>query len=421
MNDAQARMSKGQLRPGEDVKVVDNRVQVSGQVAVMAINALLTQVIFDKNPHHEFYVEESFPLEWMYPHLTPFGIIMKINRNKVPELTQEMLDTDHEFWSQFAGRLIGTNVVTYDTPVSNICAFAEQVYYRKKRPDNFTGDPRFLRDNDGQKAFSKLRSSIAGVYAWRIQDAIQKNNQPEYMRMLKEAEFAFKQAYAFCPYSPEAIFRYINILITTGRVDDAILMATTSQKLDPFNAQIQGLIYELKRIKASMGGQAAAPNPAGDDLASIEDAFSRNPRDVNAAYQLVNRYAQQGQMDKVITVLDRLTTHGSNDPATLMLAANSYGQLGQLPKAESALQQLVKVAPPNGEGAVALAAVQVMQSKSNLALESLRTALAQGAKTSGTDGSAPNIYSNVLADPRFASLRGWTEFDKLLASYQPKP
>ena len=42
----------------------------------MSINGLLTKVIFDKNPTNEFYVEESFPLDWMYPHLTPHGVIM---------------------------------------------------------------------------------------------------------------------------------------------------------------------------------------------------------------------------------------------------------------------------------------------------------------------------------------------------------
>ena len=73
------------MKPGEDVKI-DRRtqVQVSGQVAVMNINGLLTKVIFDHNPKNEFFVEESFPLDWMYPHLTPFGIIMKINRQPLP-------------------------------------------------------------------------------------------------------------------------------------------------------------------------------------------------------------------------------------------------------------------------------------------------------------------------------------------------
>jgi hypothetical protein len=82
---------------------------------------------------------------------------------------------------------------------------------------------------------------------------------------------------------------------------------------------------------------------------------------------------------------------------------------------------LVKIAPQHAEGAVDLAAIQVMQSKSNLALQSLRTALDENAKRHAGDGSTPNLYSNVLADQRFASLRGWTEFDKLLGSYQPKP
>jgi len=113
----------------------------------MAINALLTKVMFDKNPDREFYVEESFPLEWMYPHLCPYGIIMKINRNPLPEITQEMVARDHEFWTQFSKRLIG-NRIAYDTPVSNICAFADQVYNRRRLPKDFDGDPAFLRDND---------------------------------------------------------------------------------------------------------------------------------------------------------------------------------------------------------------------------------------------------------------------------------
>src|SRR6266540_1036702 len=83
-----------QLKPGEDVTIVDNRVQVRGQVAVMAINGLLTKVIFDKNPERELYVEESFPLDWMYPHLTPHGLIMKINREPVPSIPPEIVAKD---------------------------------------------------------------------------------------------------------------------------------------------------------------------------------------------------------------------------------------------------------------------------------------------------------------------------------------
>ena len=263
MNDVQRRMAAKQLRPGEDVKVVDGRVTVSGQTSVMAINALLAKVIFDKNPDREFFIEESFPLEWMYPYLTPYGIIMKINREPLPELPEDVLQRDHEFWSKYSQRAIG-NWITYDTSIPDICAFVEKVYLRRDYK-GFKGDPKFVRDSDGQKAFSKLRSSIAGVYLHRekelttqLQRAQMSNNAADqqqvmakYQRILKEAEFALKQSFAFCPYSPEATFRYLELLLRTGRVQDALLIARTALKFDPKNQTLRGAINDLERYSTA--------------------------------------------------------------------------------------------------------------------------------------------------------------------------
>ena len=171
MTDAQKRMQLNQLKMGEDVKIVKDpdgkdRVQVSGQVAVMNINGLLTKVIFDHNPKNEFFVEESFPLDWMYPYLTPFGIIMKINRQPLPSLTADIFNRDHQFWKQFSKRLIG-DIIDYDTPVKQIVDWIEKTYLQHDL-NGFTGDRRFLHDDDAQKSFSKLRSSIGGIYAWRL-------------------------------------------------------------------------------------------------------------------------------------------------------------------------------------------------------------------------------------------------------------
>jgi hypothetical protein len=268
MNDVQRRMTAKQLRPGEDVKVVDGRVTVSGQTSVMAINALIAKVMFDKNPDREFFIEESFPLEWMYPYLTPFGIIMKINREPLAELSEDVLQKDHDFWSKYSDRAIG-NWITYETSIADICKFVEKVYLRRDY-DGFKGDPKFVRDSDGQKAFSKLRSSIAGVYSYRerqlaadLQKAQASGNPAEhgrlaiaYQRMLKEAEFALKQSFAFCPYSPEATFRYMELLLRTGRVADAQLIARTSLKFDPNNGTLKNAINDLDRYQAQ---SVAAP------------------------------------------------------------------------------------------------------------------------------------------------------------------
>lgn len=437
LNDAQRRLQLKQLRPGEDVKLIDNRVQVSGQVAVMAINGLLTKVIFDKNPGHEFYVEESFPLDWMYPYLTPYGIIMKINREQLPELTEDMVARDHEFWSKYSTRSIG-NWITYDTPVSNICAFAEKVYYRREYRD-FKGDPKFIRDSDGQKAFSKLRSSIAGLYAWRVQKAmsetqaaLNQNNQAEYQkksveyqRMLREAEFSFKQAYAFCPYSPEAIFRYINLLVSIGRIDDARLIAKTSQLLDPFNPQMRSLIEELDRIRASQAGipqqsqpVAVTPPAAGQlpqQIAQLETLVKQNSNNLQAVYQLAMSYAQAQQPEKALALVDQLVNNPAADNSSLLFAAQIANQLGQLSRVEQALSRIAQSSPDNPEVWFDLAGVQALQKKETQAIDSLRVALAGSTKRLAKDPNAPNLHTNALVDSRLNNIRQSPAFQRLIA------
>src|SRR5205085_644757 len=105
-----------QLKPGEDVMEVDGKPHVQGQVAVMAINALLAKRIFEKNPNREFYIEESFPLDWMYPHLTPNGFVMKINRDALAELSEAIIQRDRKFWRGRVDDMIGA-WLTEETPV----------------------------------------------------------------------------------------------------------------------------------------------------------------------------------------------------------------------------------------------------------------------------------------------------------------
>jgi hypothetical protein len=93
-----------------------------------------------------------------------------------------------------------------------------------------------------------LRSSIAGVYVWRGEKA---PDPAEKQRMNKEADFAFRQSFAVCPYSPEAVFRYANLLTQEQRFEDAVLVADTAMKLMPDNQSFRNLSKELKRIAAS--------------------------------------------------------------------------------------------------------------------------------------------------------------------------
>ena len=247
LKDAQQRLKEGKLKPGEDVREVDGKVQVSGQIAVMAINGLLVKTIFDKNPDREFYIEESFPLDWMYPYLEPHGLIMKINRQLLGEMSDEIVRRDHDYWTKYVTPMIG-DWLNDDTPVSEVAAFTEKVYL-KQDFSGFKGDPHFLQSADAQKMFSKLRSSQAGLYAWRVNHAA---DAAEKERMAHEADFAFRQAWALCPYSPEAVYRYVNFLLEQKRVADALLVAETATQMPSMQGkdgdQIRSLVKQLQRM-----------------------------------------------------------------------------------------------------------------------------------------------------------------------------
>jgi outer membrane murein-binding lipoprotein Lpp len=243
------RQQNHQLKPGEDVRLNANgHIQVSGQVAVMEINGLLVKTLFDKTPDREFYIEESFPLDWMYPQLEPHGLIFKLNRQLASKLSDEAVQNDHDYWTKYVQPMIG-GWLNDDTSVVEVAAFAQKTFGRHDF-SGFKGDPRFIQNAYSHKMFSKLRSSIAGLYTWRAQHA---TGAGEKQRMNDEADFAFRQAFALCPYSPEAVFRYVNLLLSENRAADALLVAETAEKMPAMQGRdgesVRGLIKQLKQFQ----------------------------------------------------------------------------------------------------------------------------------------------------------------------------
>jgi len=245
--DVLKRKQSNQLKPGENVTTDANgHLQISGQVSVMEINGLLAKIIFEQNSNRECYVEESFPLDWMYPYEEPHGVIMKINRQPLTQLSDEIVQRDEDYWSNLISPMIG-NWLNKDTSLNDVLTFAEKVYV-KNDLSGFTGDKEFIQNDYAQKMFSKERTSIAGLYTWRAQ---QTTDPVEKQRMNDAADFAFRQAFALCPNSPEAVFRYVNLLMSENRNSDALLIAETATKLpqmkDSNGSQIRDLVYQLKR------------------------------------------------------------------------------------------------------------------------------------------------------------------------------
>ncbi len=185
------------------LQIQNGRVQVSGALGVMEINGILCDMIFKHNiARHEFYIEESYVIPWMYPYLSPNGLIMRINE-KPAELTQIRKEKDMDFWDWYTRRL--------------------------------SSKKSFRRDLVAQKSFSKLRSAIAGLYANRNQR--------------QEAEIAFEEARMLYPVSPEANFRLVQeALLPTGQVDSAIRVLEELNRRDPNNLRGLSFAENLRRM-----------------------------------------------------------------------------------------------------------------------------------------------------------------------------
>ncbi|HSY18853.1 MAG TPA: hypothetical protein VK815_10985 [Candidatus Acidoferrales bacterium] len=239
-----------QVKPGDESvsRDTNGQVQLKSQMAVIGARELLTKAIFDQNPGRDFYVEESFPSDWMYPQLEPHGLIMKLNGQPSAGLSADIVQRDADYWSKYLTPLIG-GWLKPGTTLEEVAAFVEKIQV-KKDLDGFAGDLQFVQNDNACKMFSKLRSSIAGNYAWRAQHAA---DAGERKRMNDAADFAFRQAWVLCPDSPEALYRYINLLLSEGRTADAVLITETAAKMPSMQGenggQLHSVIEQLKRFQ----------------------------------------------------------------------------------------------------------------------------------------------------------------------------
>src|SRR5207249_1102979 len=122
----------------------------------------VAKAIFENNKRrHEFFVEESIVIAWMYPYLEPHGLIMRLNMEPLMTLDPAVVSQDRQFWDTLTKELLA--------------------------------DRHFTGNQAACLTYSKLRSAIGGLYVYR--------------HLTNEAEVVFRQAVELCPTSPEPNYR----------------------------------------------------------------------------------------------------------------------------------------------------------------------------------------------------------------------
>lgn len=190
-----------QVLPGEDIKIVDGKVQVSGQTAVMAINERLLQMLMQKNPEMSFAIEESFPLRGTYADSLPLGPLMELNaRNDQNAFTADRASQSLDYWRNAAQQILSDF--------------------------NATSSEAVLR------SYSHDASAAANLLA-----AHDFNSQ---------AEETYRLATQLWPGNPECVGGLANLLAADGRATEA------QQLLDNFSKKYPDQTDTLKKITAGM-------------------------------------------------------------------------------------------------------------------------------------------------------------------------
>ena len=283
-------VQRGVRQANGDLQIQNGKVQVTGALGVMEINGILTRMMFDHDrDRHAFYVEESYAIPWMYPYLSPHGLIMKLNRDETP-YDRRRAEQDQDFWDWYVRRLLA--------------------------------DPMYRRDFAGQKSFSKLRAAIAGLYAKQNRNA--------------EAAQAFREACLLYPASPEASFRYAQECLMPVRKWDAVLeLMDYTDSIDPNNKRTANLRRYVEQIKLVSGKIEALNAKRRQD----PEGFGDTERfELAYCYYQLGRTMEAAQM--VRTLVDRI-----GDPAALQLISRMLLEAGLDGDAERCLSKYLRMAP----------------------------------------------------------------------------
>ena len=314
----------------------------------MTINGILAELIFKENKaRHDFYVEESYVIQWMYPYLTPHGLILKLNPEPLQGLDPQLVENDHRFWGWYTKWLLD--------------------------------QPEFRRDICARKSFSKLRSAIAGIY--------------DYRRMYAEAEYAFKQSIDLYPLSPEATFRLAQMYMNMQRFEDAEALVKAFAEADPKNDSAKGFLAQIEGTRRMVARRL-----------EIEKRRETGPLTPDEAFELVSIYRAAGMQNAYQNLATRLISDPSLPAQYVLALAGMFAQDQRVDALIFALERYVQLEPGNLEVWLDLAAAYAFVRRDADAVQASRKCIELGGDQAREAIMRDGRFQSLATNREFRAL-----------------
>ena len=313
-------------------------------------HSVVTRLIWEKNRDaHEFFVEESFPLEWSYDHAEPHGLVYRINREPLKEIPPDLVRKDFEFWDAYVIKL--------------------------------KGNPEYAKDLDALRSFSKLRASTGNLYRHRKMDA--------------EAERVYRQALELWPGNGESLNALNGMLWDRSEFDGVLTVLKPALDADPNNIALWQMYLIAEKRKELQGA-----------IVIGEEALAKEPANSAAVQKLLELYASVGDTNKVAPLLGNSIPLLAKDAAFLKVAVE-YGAAGGLPESElAAATALVALEPDIAENQLALARAALRNNNRPEFFSALRLAMEMGGLPMQEVLAKSQEFDSVRNEPEFQTILG---------------
>jgi tetratricopeptide (TPR) repeat protein len=311
-------------------------------------HAGIAQWIFEKNKDkREFFIEESFPMEWTYAYAVPHGLSYRLNQEALATLPPEVVADDFRFWNAYVDRLLG--------------------------------NPNFKEDFDAKRSFSKLRNSTGNIYRAR--------------RMWPEAERAYRQALQLHPNNMESLVAVSDILRAQKRWEEMEEVWNRAVEGDPNSRSVRKARERVTRLRE-----------VDREIDTLRRELAAAPQSPDIISSLLRLYMESGQGDLVRSQLEQSSRDFSDNPEFLKFAVEFCNSNGQW-QAGLDFARKLSTTMTNDPGVwLALSRFEFANRKMTEFLDSARKAIQLGGGQAKMAIANDPLYAMVRGTPEFQQL-----------------